>query len=77
MGDGRVKHEVCPICVKLKVPTTYWCCVNCPGNPAAWKRHSVYHKEVKKFRNRTEDGGVTLVEKGPFFRPPLTKLAGA
>eukprot|EP00964_Phaeocystis_antarctica_P010204 scaffold5599_cov30-Phaeocystis_antarctica.AAC.1 len=40
MGDGREKHEVCPICVKLKVPTTYWCCVNCPGNPGAWKRHA-------------------------------------
>ena len=46
MGDGRVKHDVCPICVKLKVPTTYWCCVNCPGNPAAWKKHAVYHKAV-------------------------------
>eukprot|EP00964_Phaeocystis_antarctica_P006521 scaffold3531_cov58-Phaeocystis_antarctica.AAC.1 len=51
MGDDREKHEVCPICVKLKVPTTYWCCVNCPGNPGAWKRHAVYHKGVKKQRN--------------------------
>eukprot|EP00964_Phaeocystis_antarctica_P155891 scaffold125291_cov58-Phaeocystis_antarctica.AAC.1 len=58
MGDDREKHEVCPICVKLKVPTTYWCCVNCPGNPGAWKRHAVYHKEVKGFRKKTEDGGV-------------------
>eukprot|EP00964_Phaeocystis_antarctica_P098586 scaffold64589_cov60-Phaeocystis_antarctica.AAC.2 len=58
MGDDREKHEVCPICVKLKVPTTYWCCVNCPGNPAAWKRHAVYHKKVKVQRKRTEDGGV-------------------
>eukprot|EP00964_Phaeocystis_antarctica_P012555 scaffold6926_cov64-Phaeocystis_antarctica.AAC.1 len=58
MGDDRVKHDVCPICVKLKVPTTYWCCVNCPGNPAAWKRHAVYHKAVKRQRNRLEDGGV-------------------
>jgi len=58
MGDGREKHPVCPICVKLKVPTTYWCCVNCPANPAAWKRHAPYHKEVKRFRNRNEDGGV-------------------
>eukprot|EP00964_Phaeocystis_antarctica_P130170 scaffold94049_cov67-Phaeocystis_antarctica.AAC.1 len=57
MGDGREKHDVCPICVKLKVPTTYWCCVNCPGNPGAWKRHAVYHKEVKGFRKATEDGG--------------------
>eukprot|EP00964_Phaeocystis_antarctica_P016744 scaffold9212_cov59-Phaeocystis_antarctica.AAC.1 len=59
MGDDREKHEVCPVCVKLKVPTTYWCCVNCPGNPAAWKRHAVYHKEVKGHRKRREDGGVT------------------
>ena len=58
MGDGREKHEVCPICVKLKVPTTYWCCVNCPGNPGAWKRHAVYHKAVKVHRKRVEDGGV-------------------
>ena len=59
MGDGRVKHPVCPICVKLKVPTTYWCCVNCPANPAAYKVHAVYHKAVKRQRNRLEDGGVT------------------
>ena len=59
MGDDREKHEVCPICVKLKVPTTYWCCVDCPGNPGAWKRHAVYHKEVKRHRKVTEDGGVT------------------
>eukprot|EP00964_Phaeocystis_antarctica_P052519 scaffold30765_cov66-Phaeocystis_antarctica.AAC.3 len=58
MGDGREKHEVCPICVKLKVPTTYWCCVNCPGNPDAWKRHAVYHKKVKGHRKVNEDGGV-------------------
>jgi tetratricopeptide (TPR) repeat protein len=58
MGDGREKHPVCPICVKLKVPTTYWCCVNCPGNPAAWKRHAPYHKAVKRHQNRNEDGGV-------------------
>eukprot|EP00964_Phaeocystis_antarctica_P035097 scaffold20026_cov56-Phaeocystis_antarctica.AAC.3 len=58
MGDDREKHEVCPICVKLKVPTTYWCCVNCPGNPGAWKRHAVFHKKVKSNRRRTEDGGV-------------------
>jgi tetratricopeptide (TPR) repeat protein len=57
MGDGREKHPVCPICVKLKVLTTYWCCVNCPGNPGAYKQHAVYHKAVKRFRNRNEDGG--------------------
>jgi len=57
MGDGRVKHPVCPICVKLKVPTTYWCCVNCPGNPGAWKVHAVSHKDVKTLRKRGEDRG--------------------
>ena len=59
MGDGREKHPVCPICVKLKVPTTYWCCVNCPGNPAAWRRHAPHHKAVRRQRNMNEDGGVT------------------
>jgi len=59
MGDGREKHPVCPICVKLKVPTTYWCCRNCPENPAAWFRHVVVHKAVKRHRRVTaEDGGV-------------------
>jgi tetratricopeptide (TPR) repeat protein len=58
MGDGREKHPVCPICVKLKVPTTYWCCVNCPANPAAYKVHAVYHKAVKRRRNRMEDAVV-------------------
>ena len=57
MGDGREKHPVCPICVKLKVPTTYWCCVNCPAR-AAWKRHAPHHKEVKAHRKAVEDGGV-------------------
>ena len=57
MDDGREKHEVCPKCVKLKVPTTYWCCVACPGNPGAWKLHAVYHKEVKEKRKSWEDGG--------------------
>ena len=40
------------------VPTTYWCCVNYPGNPAAWKVHAVYHKKVKKQWKAGEDGGV-------------------
>eukprot|EP00964_Phaeocystis_antarctica_P121359 scaffold85026_cov50-Phaeocystis_antarctica.AAC.3 len=58
MGDDREKHEVCPICVKYKVPTTYWCCVSCPGNPGAWKRHAVYHKGLKRRQRANEDGGV-------------------
>ena len=59
MDDGREKHEVCPICVKLKVPTTYWCCVECPGNPGAWKLHAVYHKELKHQQRHMDDGGLT------------------
>ena len=58
MGDDREKHPVCQKCRKYKVPTTYWCCVNCPGNPGAWKRHAVYHKAVKRQWKANEDGGV-------------------
>ena len=58
MGDGREKHPVCPKCRELKIPTTYWCDVNCPGNPGAWKRHAPVHKEVRRQRKRNEDGGV-------------------
>ena len=58
MGDGREKHPSCPICRELKIPTTYWCDVNCPGNPGAWKRHTPVHKAVKRHRRATEDGGV-------------------
>ena len=48
MGDGREKHPVCPICRELKIQTTYWCDVDCPGNPDAWKRHTPVHKEVRR-----------------------------
>ena len=58
MGDGREKHPVCPICRELKIQTTYWCDVNCPGNPGAWRRHAPVHKEVRRQRQRSEDGGV-------------------
>jgi len=58
MGDGRQKHPSCPICRELKIPTTYWCDVNCPGNPDAWKRHTPVHKAVRKYRKMNEDGGV-------------------
>ena len=58
MGDGREKHPVCPICRELKIPTTYWCDVNCPGNPGAWTRHTVTHKTARKLRKNSEDGGV-------------------
>ena len=58
MDDEREKHPVCHKCVKLKVPTTYWCCIDCPGNPGAWKLHGVYHKELRNQRKNWEDGGV-------------------
>ena len=57
MGDGRLKHPVCPKCVTLKMPTTYFCSVNCPGNPVAWNTHVVYHKDLKKQEKAIEDGG--------------------
>ena len=57
MDDEREKHPACRKCVKRKLPTTYWCGVNCPGNPGAWQLHMVYHKEVKRQREGREDGG--------------------
>jgi hypothetical protein len=53
MGDGREKHPSCPICRELKIPTTYWCDVNCPGNPDAWKRHTPVHKAVRRPSGRS------------------------
>ena len=58
MDDDREKHPVCPKCVKRKLQTTYWCGLDCPANPFAWKRHAVYHKELKMQQERTQDGGV-------------------
>ena len=57
MNDEREKHAVCRKCRKLKLPTTYWCCVDCPGNPVASQLHVAYHKEEKKHRVMREDGG--------------------
>ena len=57
MGDGRKKHDVCRKCVKDKLPTTYWCGVNCPACPGAWKGHMAYHKKLKVRLKRQEDGG--------------------
>eukprot|EP00964_Phaeocystis_antarctica_P041701 scaffold23862_cov45-Phaeocystis_antarctica.AAC.1 len=57
MDDERDKHPVCHKCRKLKLPTTYWCCVNCPGNPGASQLHVAFHKEEKRQRGRREDGG--------------------
>ena len=47
-----------PVCVELKIPTTYWCDVNCPGNPGAWQRHTPVHKAARQQRKLAEDGGV-------------------
>ena len=58
MGNGREKHPICPICRELKILTTYWCDVNCPGNPDAWKRHVPVHKEVRRRLRSNEDGGL-------------------
>ena len=58
MDDEREKHPVCHKCVKAKVPTTYWCGLNCPANPGAWELHGAYHKELKKQRKLLDDGGL-------------------
>ena len=56
MGDGREKHPVCPTCRELRVPTTYWCAVNCPANPGgAWAKHTGYHKAMTRRKRMTED----------------------
>ena len=60
MDDEREKHSACEKCVKQKLPTTYWCGVNCPGNPRACKLHAAYHKGLKKHLKSVEDGGVRL-----------------
>ena len=60
MGDGRKKHPVCPKCVEQKLPTTYFCGVDCPANPAAWQQHAKFHKDLSWQRKRLEDGGVGL-----------------
>ena len=57
MDDEREKHPICDMCRDEKLPTTYLCGVDCPANPGAWKLHAVYHKEVKNYRKRVEDGG--------------------
>ena len=57
MDDGREKHPICDKCKELKLPTTYLCGMNCPGNPGAWELHGVFHKRLRKDRKMTEDGG--------------------
>ena len=58
MPDGREKHPICDKCLELKLPTTYLCGMNCPGNPGAWELPGVFHKKLRKDRKRNEDGGV-------------------
>ena len=55
MGDERETHPESPKCIKERVLTT--CGIDCPANPLARKPHAAYHKEVKKTRQRVEDGG--------------------
>ena len=75
MGDGREKHPVCPKCRELKIPTTYWCDVNCPGNPGAWKRHAPVHKAVRKQREMNEDGGVLQQRQREFAEEAARRAA--
>ena len=58
MDDEREKHPICDMCRDLKLPTTYLCGKDCPGNPGAWELHGAFHKRVRKQRKRQEDGGV-------------------
>ena len=58
MDDEREKHAICDMCRDLKLPTTYLCGVNCPGNPGAWQLHGVFHKKLRKQWKSHEDGGV-------------------
>eukprot|EP00964_Phaeocystis_antarctica_P105431 scaffold70449_cov54-Phaeocystis_antarctica.AAC.4 len=57
MDDEREKHPICDMCLDQKLPTTYLCGVNCPGNPGAWKKHGAFHKKLRKGRKRVVDGG--------------------
>ena len=59
MDDEREKHPVCHKCVKRKLPTTYWCGLDCPANPFAWDLHATFHKEQREHQKACEDGGVT------------------
>ena len=57
MDDEREKHPICDKCRDEKLPTTYMCGVDCPGNPGAWELHGAFHKKVRKQRKRVEDDG--------------------
>ena len=54
---GVPKFQVCPRCAAAKLPATYICGPDCPANPAAWRKHNKWHKELEKDWERWEDGG--------------------
>ena len=56
MDDGREKHPICDMCRDEKLPTTYQCGVNCPGNPGAWQLHGAFHKKLRKQQKKWVDG---------------------
>ena len=56
MGDGREKHPVAQLS-RRKIPTTYWCDVNCPGTrPLEAARAGAQGGEAQE--QLSEDGGV-------------------
>ena len=57
MGDGRQTHPECQECFLEGRPTLFFCGLDCPANPGAWKLHAVYHKKLKMSRKKWEDGG--------------------
>ena len=55
---GKEKHEICSWCRDRKLPTTYFCGIDCPANPFALLQHAAYHKELKKRLKTRGSGGV-------------------
>lgn len=37
------RHQCCPLCHELKLPSTYFCDRNCPAQP--WPKHQAWHEE--------------------------------
>ena len=54
---GVPKLQVCPRCAAENLPATYICGPDCPANPAAWRKHNKWHKELEKRWEKCEDGG--------------------
>ena len=57
MDDGREKHPMCAKSFKQKLPTTYWCCLDCPGNPGAWEVKVVEAEEEVEEAETVEAAG--------------------